>query len=335
MACLGRVTRVLVTGAHGLIGSWLVKALLARGDAVSVLARRERPASALTMDGSAAAVEIVRGELLDGELIERTLRRGQIELVFHLAGQTIVGDAGRAPAATFETNVKGTWTLLEACRAAGSPRVVVASSEKVYGPAPARPCTEQRALDAAFPYDASKAAADVIARSYWSSYGMPVAVTRFANVYGGGDMNASRLVPEAVWAALAGRRPVIRSDGTAQRDFLYVEDAVAAYLEIADALEEPSRAGGAAFNAGGGGPQPVLEIVRLVFEAAGTPFVPDIRGTGTPAGELAFESVDYSRLTELTGWLPRVDLPEGLRRTVAWYRDHAPRPPAGATRATP
>jgi CDP-glucose 4,6-dehydratase len=324
------VTGVLVTGGHGLIGSWLVKALLARGDAVTVLARGRRPGSALTLEGTAGAIDVVYGDLLDGPLIERTVRERRIDLVFHLAGQTIVGNARQAPAATFEANVKGTWTVLEACRAAGSPRVVAASSEKVYGPSASGPCTEQRALDAAFPYDASKAAADVIARSYWSSYGMPVAVSRFANVYGGGDMNASRLIPEAVWAALGGRRPVIRSDGTAQRDFLYVEDAVAAYLAIADALEDPRRAGGAAFNAGGGGPQPVLEVVRLVFEAAGAPFAPDIRGTGTPAGELAFESVDHSRLTRLTGWRPQVDLAEGLRRTVAWYRTHAPTPPSDA-----
>jgi CDP-glucose 4,6-dehydratase len=322
-----------VTGAHGLIGSWLVKDLLARGDTVTILARGERPGSALDVEGTAAGVEEVRGGLLDGELLERTLARRRIGLVFHLAGQTIVGAARLAPAATFATNVAGTWTLLEACRAAGSPRVVVASSAKVYGPSPVRPCTEQRALDPASPYDASKAAADVIARSYWASHGMPVAVTRFANVYGGGDMNASRLVPEAVWAALAGRRPVIRSDGRAERDFLYVEDAVAAYLAVADALLEPATAGGAAFNAGGGGPRPVLEVVRLVFAAAGAPFDPEIRATGTTGGGPASESVDHSRLTQLPGWRPRVDLADGLRRTVAWYRRHAPSPPTD--RGTP
>jgi CDP-glucose 4,6-dehydratase len=326
------VTRVFLTGAHGLIGSALVKALLGRGDDVTALARAERPSSALSLEGSAASVEIVRGDLLDGRLIEATLRDREIQLVFHLAGQTIVGDARRAPAAAFETNVKGAWTLLEACRAfGGAPRVIVASSDKVYGPSPIRPCTEDRALEAAYPYDASKAAADVIARSYWTSYGLPVAVTRFANVYGGGDMNPSRLVPEAVWAALAGRRPVIRSDGTAQRDFLYVDDAVAAYLAIARALDDPATAAGAAFNAGGGHPRRVLEIVRLVFEAAGAPFDPDIRGTGVPPGELAFESVDFSRLTGLTGWRPAVGLADGLRRTVDWYRRHAPNPPTAAT----
>jgi len=321
------VTRVFVTGAHGLIGSALVKVLLERGDAVTVLSRRDRPRSALTLEGSAARVGFLEADLLDGPAIEATIRDRQIELVFHLAGQTIVGDARLAPAATFETNVKGTWILLEACRAAGAPRVVVASSDKVYGPTPERPCTERQALDAAYPYDASKAAADVIARSYWTTYGLPVAVTRLANVYGGGDMNASRLVPEAVWAALAGRRPVIRSDGTAQRDFLYVDDAVAAYLAIAQALEDPATAGGAAFNAGGGGPRPILEIVRLVFAAAGAFFDPDIRGTGMPPGELAFESVDWCRLAELTGWRPTIGLVEGLRRTVTWYREHAPTPP--------
>jgi CDP-glucose 4,6-dehydratase len=202
--------------------------------------------------------------------------------------------------------------------------VIVASSDKAYGPSAKLPYVEDQPLDAVYPYDASKAAADVIARSYWHTYGLPIAVTRFANLYGGGDLNASRLVPESVWAALAGRRPVIRSDGTPQRDFLYVEDAVGAYLAIAEALD---RAGGEAFNAGGGRPHAVLEIVKLVFAAAGAPFDPDIRGSGTPAGELDRQYVDHSKLTALTGWQPQVGLDEGLRRTVEWYRRYAPTVP--------
>ena len=217
----------------------------------------------------------------------------------------------------------GTWRVLEACREAGVGRVIVASSDSVYGPRVPAPCTEDLPLQAAFPYDASKAAADVIARSYASSYGLAVAVTRLANVYGGGDTNASRLVPSSVWAALAGRRPVIRSDGSPQRDFLYVEDAVAAYLAIDGALER-GEAAGEAFNAGGGESQRVLEIVRAVFAAAGTPFDPDIRGAGVPPGELARQIVDHGKLHRLTGWAPQVALAEGIRRTVEWYRRYAP-----------
>jgi CDP-glucose 4,6-dehydratase len=333
------VTRVLVTGAHGLIGSWLVKELIRRGDVVTVLERRDRPGSAFGLEGTAAKVDLVRGDIRDGRLVERVLRDGRIELVFHLAGQAIVGAAERAPAPTFETNVAGTWTLLEACRAAGSPRVVVASSDKVYGPAPPHPCTERSPLDPADPYAASKAAADVIARSYWHSHGLPVAAARLANVYGGGDMNDSRLVPEAVWAALAGRQPTLRSDGTQRRDFLYVEDAVAAYLAISDLLADPGRAAGLAFNAGAGHRPTVLEVVRLVFAAAGAPLHPD-GASGAPPGPpgdgasptgQALDGVDHSRLTDLTGWRPRVELADGLRRTVAWYRRHAPHPPPPTT----
>ncbi len=326
------MTRVLVTGANGLIGSWLVKALLARGDTVTVLDRGERPASALTVGRTIDRVEIVHGDILDGPLIQRMLGDGAIELVFHLAGQALVGEARHNPAATFETNVRGTWTLLEAARAAGRPRVVVASSDRVYGPNPERPCTEDRPLGAAEPYVASKAAADLIARSYWTAYGLPVAVARLANVYGGGDMNASRLVPEAVWAALADRRPVIRSDGTARRDFLHVDDAVAAYLAIADLLADEGLAAGTAFNAGSGAPVGVLELMGLVFAAAGVPFDPDIRGQQTPPGERDVGCVDHSRLTSLTGWRPRVELPVGLRRTIAWYQEYAPTPPPSTAR---
>jgi len=167
----------------------------------------------------------------------------------------------------------------------------------------------------------SKAAADLIARSYWHTYGLPVAVTRFANVYGGGDLHASRLIPEVIAAVLAGRAPVIRSDGTPERDYLYAEDAAAAYLAICRALDDGG-ARGEAFNAGTGRPHSVLEVVELAARAAGADVEPDIRGTGTPDGEIARQYVDSAKLTELTGWRPRVSLEEGLRRTVEWYRCH-------------
>lgn len=310
---------VFVTGAYGLLGSWLVKALLERGATVTVLKRDEVAASALTLEGTERRVNVIHGDVCDPPLVERALGEYEVDVVFHLAAQTIVGIANKAPLSTFETNIRGTWIVLEACRRAAVPRTIVAASDKVYGPHDELPYREDLALEPRHPYDASKAAADMLARSYWHTFGLPVAVTRFANLYGGGDLNFSRLVPEAVMAVLEGRRPIIRSDGTPQRDFLYVEDAVAAYLAICDLLED-GRGAGEAFNAGGGRPRSVLEIVGHICEIAGTGAAPDIRGTGTPSGEVARQWVDSTKLRATTDWAPRVGLEEGLRRTVEWYR---------------
>jgi CDP-glucose 4,6-dehydratase len=318
------VTRsVFVTGASGLLGSWLVRALVARGDRVVVLLRDRAPRSALALDGVAEALDAVHGDLNEPGLVSRALGEYEVDTVFHLAAQTIVGTANRSPLATFEANIRGTWTLLEACRLHGAQRVLVAASDKAYGASATLPYREDHALDPRYPYDVSKAATDLIARSYWHTFGLPVAVTRFANLYGGGDLNRSRLIPEAIGAALAGRAPVIRSDGTPERDFLYVEDAVDAYLRLADALDgEHSRARGEAFNAGGGAPHAVREVVARICAIAGTNVEPEIRGSGTPAGEIDRQFVDASKLRALTGWEPRAGLDEGLRRTVEWYRAH-------------
>lgn len=318
-----RGSSVFVTGAYGLLGGWLVKALLEQGARVTVLRRDRVASSALALEATEQRVDIVYGDVCDGALIERALAEYEIDTVFHLAAQALVGVAARAPLSTFETNVRGTWTLLEACRRHGVRRTVLASSDKAYGAHDDLPYRESAALRPVYPYDVSKAAADMIARSYWHTFGLPVALTRCANLYGGGDLNLSRLVPEAVLAALAGRSPVIRSDGTPQRDFLYVEDAVAAYLAVCDLLaEDPGAAGGEAFNAGAGEPRSVREVVELVCRVAGTDVGPDVRGTGTPPGEISRQWVDSTKLRLATGWEPRVELEEGLRRTVAWYREH-------------
>ncbi len=321
--------RVLVTGAYGLIGSWLVAELVAVGAQVCVIRRDRPPNSALTTMGLESRVAVVEGDICSDGLVARALAEYEIESVFHLAAQTIVGSAWRSPLTTFETNIRGTWTLLEACRHYGVECVIVASSDKAYGPQPSLPYKEETALQPLSPYEASKAAADLLARSYWFTWQLPVAVTRFANVYGGGDANTSRLVPEAVIAALSGRAPVVRSDGTPERDFLYVEDAVGAYLALWDALAH-SRAGwadsggvaGEAFNAGGGAPHSVLEVVELTCRLAGTAVEPDVRGSGIPRGEIGRQWVDYSKLHALTGWEPEVSLEEGLGRTIEWYRAH-------------
>ena len=315
--------RVFVTGAYGLLGTWLVRALLDRGDEVTVL-RHEGPApSALVLEGLEASCAVVTGDVRDADAVERALREHAPDTVFHLAAQSLLGPARHSPVPTFEANVRGTWMLLDSCRRLETGGVVVASSYKAYGVSDRLPYTEDLPLAGRSPYEVSKAATDVIARSYFHTYGLPVAVTRFANVYGGGDLNFSRLVPEAAAAAIQGRRPEIRSDGTPERDFLYVEDAVDAYLAIADSLDVPDgKARGEAFNAGGGEPHSVLEVVELVCRAAGTDAEPDVRGHGTPEGEIDRQYVDSTKLHELTGWSPRVDLADGLRRTVEWYRRH-------------
>jgi CDP-glucose 4,6-dehydratase len=317
----------LVTGGHGFVGSHLSRALLERGEAVRVLDRPGprtadlggvRP-SGLDLLGIRDDVELVEADLRDGEGVERAVAGA--DSVYHLAAQTIVGVARESPLETLEVNVRGAWNVFEACRAGGVERVLFASSDKAYGSSPELPYLEDFPLRASFPYDASKAAADIVARSYARAYGLPLAVTRFANVYGGGDLNFSRLVPETVVAVLNGRRPAIRSDGSPERDFLHVDDAVAAYLAIAAALEENGTAG-QAFNAGGDRPHSVREVVELIATAGGGGIEADYQGQGNPDGEIDRQFVDSTKLRELTGWRPEVELADGLRRTLEWYRSH-------------
>ncbi|HSI80524.1 MAG TPA: GDP-mannose 4,6-dehydratase [Solirubrobacterales bacterium] len=319
----GAVSVALVTGGRGFAGAWLARALLERGDRVVSFdkGRPERRRSTLSLLGIEDDVADVTGDLGDGELLRSLLVEHRVELVFHLAAEPIVGTVQASPMRGFETNVRGTWTLLDACLDEGTERVVVASSDKAYGAHDELPYREDFPLRPTAPYEASKAAADVIARSYWPSYGLPVAVTRFANIYGGGDLNFSRLVPEAVCAALDGRAPVLRSDGSPERDFLYVEDAARAYLAIADALDR-DEARGEAFNAGGGRPHSVGEVVATVARLVGGGVEPEIRGAGNPAGEIDRQYVNATKIREVCGWAPEVELEDGLARTIDWYRSH-------------
>ncbi|HEY7949496.1 MAG TPA: NAD-dependent epimerase/dehydratase family protein, partial [Solirubrobacterales bacterium] len=295
------MSRALVTGAHGFVASHLAKALLGRGDSVRVLDRPDpriadlggRRGSALDLLGLREEVELAEGDLRDAEAVSAAV--ADCDSVFHLAAQTIVGVARESPAETFEVNVRGAWNVFEACRDHGVARVVFASSDKAYGSSPELPYREDFPLKAAYPYDASKAAADIIARSYAHAYGVPLAVTRFANIYGGGDLNFSRLVPEAVSAAIQGRAPVLRSDGTPERDFLYVEDAAAAYLAIADGLDR-NDVRGEAFNAGGERPYSVREIVDAIARIAGTGTEPRVLGEGNPDGEIDRQYVDAAKI---------------------------------------
>ena len=329
------MVKALVSGAHGFVGSHLARALLERGDEVRVL---DRPAPRLADVGGERRsgldllsirdeVELVEADLRDADAVTTAVEGA--DSVFHLAAQTIVGVARESPLETFEVNVRGAWNVFEACRTHAVDRVVFASSDKAYGASPELPYREDFPLRAAYPYDASKAAADTIARSYANAYGLPLAVTRFANIYGGGDLNFSRLIPETVVALLDGRPPVIRSDGNPERDFLHVDDAVAAYLAIAAALADGGA--GEAFNAGGERPHSVREVVELIAAAAGGGIAPDFRGAGNPDGEIDRQFVDSAKLRELTGWRPEVGLEDGLRRTLEWYREHPEARPVKAS----
>ena len=318
--------RALVTGGHGFVGSHLAAGLLAADVAVRVL---DRPAprqtdlggprpSGLGLLGVDGEVELREADLLDPAAVADAV--AGCDAVFHLAAQTIVGVANRSPAQTFEVNVRGAWNVFEACREAGVERIVFASSDKAYGSSPELPYREADPLRAAYPYDASKAAADTIARSYANAYDLPLAVTRFANVYGGGDLNFTRLVPEVAIAVADGRSPQIRSDGSPKRDFLHVEDAVAAYLEIAAALDGTA-VRGEAFNAGGDRPHSVREVVDLLVSAGGNGVAAEY-GPEPPPGEILDQYLDSIKLRELTGWRPRVELADGLAHTLEWYREH-------------
>ena len=315
--------RSLVTGGHGFVASNLTRALLERGDAVTVLDLEPPPNSGLALQKIDSEVELVQADMRDAAAVEATIAAGEFDVVFHLAAQTLVGPAMADPTETFEVNVRGTWSLVEACRRAEVPAVVVASSYNAYGPSDELPYREDMRLRPASPYEASNAAADAIALSYRPAYGLPVAVTRFANIYGGGDSNFSRLIPEAIAAVLDGRRPQIRSDGSPERDFLYVSDAVAAYLAVEHAVGAGGPGAGEAFNAGGERPYSVAEVLETIVAISGADLEPEFLGTGSPDGEIDRQYVDSTKLRELTGWRPEVELRDGLIRTLDWYREHS------------
>ncbi len=319
-------TRVLFTGAQGFIGSWVAEQLLAEGAEVLVL---DRPAPALSryrLRGLHERCTPVAAALEDVGSLRAALEDHGVQAVFHLAAAALVGSATTSPLRAFEVNVRGTWNLLEACRAAAAPprRVVVASTDKAYGVHPDLPYREDSALRPRYPYDTSKACADLIAQSYAHTFGLPVAVTRFGNVFGGGDVNFSRLIPGTIRSLLAGERPVIRSGGLMERDFLYAADAVSAYLAVARSLDR-AELHGCSWNASIGRPTTVLEIVRQLVEIAGVETEPDVRGEGTPHGEISRQWLDSSAISEQLGWTPEWDLQRGLQATYDWYERELPR----------
>ena len=308
---------VLVTGGGGFLGSWLVKHLVDRGAQVVCLLRDTVPESGLQMVGVADRVHVVRGDIVDFPTVERAINEYEVDTVFHLAAQALVGTANRSPLSTFETNIKGTWVVLEAARTIPTvTRTVVASSDKAYGSAPDLPYREDHPMAGLHPYDASKSCTDILARTYAHTWKMPVTVTRCGNLYGGGDMNWNRIVPDTIKALWEGRAPVVRSDGTFERDYLYVEDAVEGYMRLAERTADPDVAG-RAFNLGLGRPVTVLEVVDRLIAIHGADVRPEILNQAK--AEIHSQYLDCSLARELLDWTPAHGLEGGLREAWTWY----------------
>jgi len=310
----------LVTGATGLLGSWLVEFLLSAGAEVVCLVRDSVPSSRLAREGILNRVTSIAGDVRDQPLLERVLGEYEIDTVMHLAAQTIVLVANRNPLSTFESNIQGTWALLEACRR--SPRVrqiVQASSDKAYGDQPILPYTEQAALQGKHPYDASKACADLVARSYAYTFGLPVVITRCGNFYGGGDLNWSRIVPGTIRSLLRGQRPMVRSDGSFVRDYFYIEDGARGYMLLAEQLAARRELAGEAFNFSNEQQISVLELVALISKLAGSTLQPEIRNEAS--NEIRRQYLSAEKARTMLGWAPSFTLETGLQKTIAWYKD--------------
>lgn len=314
----GRPT--FVTGGTGLVGGWLVRRLVEAGADVTCLIRDWVPHSILLTSDLRNRVKFVHGDVRDQALLERTLGEYEIDTVIHLAAQTIVGIANRNPVSTLETNIAGTWALLEACRR--SPlvkQVVLASSDKAYGDQEKLPYDESTPLQGRHPYDVSKSCSDLIGQMYAASFGVPVVITRCGNFFGGGDLNWNRLVPGTIRSVFRGERPIIRSDGQYVRDYFYVEDGAEAYMVLAERLAADRTLVGAAFNFSNEIQVTVLELVRTILRLMESDLEPDVRNEAS--GEIRYQYLSAEKARRVLGWAPRFSLEDGLTRTIAWYRE--------------
>jgi len=311
---------VFITGCTGLLGSWMTEALYRRGANVVGLVRDLVPASNLHRLGCWDRINVVRGDVIDYGVLERAINEYEIDSVFHLAAQTIVGIANRAPMGTFESNIKGTWNLLEACRRVDTvERVVVASSDKAYGSHEQLPYDESAPLIGEHPYDVSKSCADLLARCYYLTYRLPVTITRCGNLFGGGDLNWNRIIPGTIRSVYNDQPPIIRSDGTFIRDYFFVKDAVEGYLLLAERTAEEGIAG-QAFNFSNERQIPVLELVRMIMDLMGKKDMePEILDEA--AGEIRHQYLSAAKAREVLGWKSLFAIEQGLEETIAWYQD--------------
>lgn len=312
--------RVFITGATGMIGSWLAKELLKQGAYVVALVKDADPQSELYRSGDINRISVVNGNLEDFVVLERAINLYEIDTVFHLGAQTIVGVAHRFPLSTFESNIRGTYNILEASRIHADMvrRVVIASSDKAYGEQPNLPYVEDMPLNGRHPYEVSKSCADLVAQSYHYTYDLPVAIARCGNVYGGGDLNWSRIVPGAILSFLRKERPIVRSDGMYVRDYIYVKDIARAYMRLAECLDD-EQVRGEAFNFSMESPMTVLEILTIIQKLMSCEDIePDIRNCAE--GEIRNQYLSAAKTMQVLGWEPQFDLEAGLRETIDWYR---------------
>jgi CDP-glucose 4,6-dehydratase len=329
MTSFWRDRSVFVTGGTGLLGSWLVKQLMESGANVVCLVRDWVPQSELVRSGRIEQVNTVRGDITDRELIERTLGEYEVEVVFHLAAQTIVGIANRNPVSTFSTNIEGTWNVLEACRR--SPKVasiVVASSDKAYGDQEHLPYNEAMPLQGRHPYDVSKSCADLLSQAYATSYNLPVAITRCGNFYGGGDLNWNRVVPGTIRSIIRKERPIVRSDGKFVRDYFYIEDGAAAYMLLAERLMSDPALRGQAFNFSNESQVSVIDIVELILGKMKSSLRPEVLNQAS--NEIRHQFLCAARARAVLNWQPQFTLESGLDRTLEWYREFLGAPSAMA-----
>ncbi len=309
----------LVTGGTGLVGGWLVRRLVEAGADVVCVMRDWVPQSELVSSGLIERIKVVRGDVRDQALLERVLGEAEVDTVIHLAAQTIVGIANRNPVSTFETNIAGTWALLEASRR--SPvvkQIVLASSDKAYGDQEHLPYDEKTPLQGAHPYDVSKSCADLIAHAYAVTYGLPLAITRCGNFYGGGDLNWNRIVPGTIRSVLRGQPPIIRSDGQSVREYFYVDDGAAAFMLLAEQLAVRPELRGEAFNFANETRLTVVQLVEKILGLMGSDFIPEVRNEASH--EIRHQVLSASKARHLLGWEPLYDLDAGLTSTIDWYR---------------
>lgn len=308
---------LLVTGADGFIGSWLAKTLIEKEANVITIVRDIKKENNLDVLDIRKKITLIHGNLIDFNVIERAINEYDIDTCFHLAAQAIVGSANKSPLSTFESNIKGTWNLLEACRLNKTvKRIIIASSDKAYGQQSKLPYTEESPLLGYYPYDASKACADILTRSYYKTYGMPLAITRNANTYGPADLNFSRIIPDVISSIIKNKQPIIRSDGTPERDYMHIKDAVNSYLTLAENLHRKEVIG-QAFNFGTETPISVLDLYNKIIKLMGKDIKPRILGEAK--NEIDRQYLSIKKAKEILNWQPKYNIDEGLKETIEWY----------------